>query len=42
MQDVKVGRELIDRFNIPIDDIIKMCDELFDAHESAGYKILSS
>ena len=25
---------------LSIDDIIKMCDELFDAHESAGYKIL--
>ena len=27
---------------LSIDDIIKMCDELFEAHESAGYKILSS
>ena len=25
---------------LSIDDIIKMCDELFDAHEGAGYKIL--
>ena len=25
---------------LSIDDIVKMCDELFDAHESAGYKIL--
>ena len=27
---------------LSIDDIVKMCDELFEAHESAGYKILSS
>ncbi|MBP3606491.1 MAG: alpha-glucosidase/alpha-galactosidase [Clostridia bacterium] len=25
---------------LSIDDIVKMCDELFEAHESAGYKIL--
>ena len=25
---------------LSIDDIIKMCDELFDAHEGAGYKLL--
>ncbi len=25
---------------LSIDDIIKMCDELFNAHESAGYKLL--
>ena len=26
---------------LSIDDIIKMCDELFDAHTSAGYPVLS-
>ena len=25
---------------LSIDDIVKMCDELFDAHEGAGYKLL--
>ena len=25
---------------LSVDDIIKMCDELFDAHEGAGYKLL--
>ena len=25
---------------LSIDDIIKMCDELYEAHEKAGYPIL--
>ena len=26
---------------LSIDDIIKMCDELYEAHEAAGYPVLS-